>query len=210
MHSFNNITRLLLASGSPRRQQLIKYMGLPVELVRANADESCDIADPALFARELAIRKASAALEVRQPEPGEVIVSADTSVWVDGEMLGKPASEADAHRMLRKLSGRSHQVYTGTALAYLTKDGSGKISCRIDAFAVCTDVNFNELTDEEIWDYIATGEPMDKAGAYGIQDAFSIHIDSIKGDYNNVVGLPVAALYTALKAADSAICPSAS
>ena len=205
---FKHINRLLLASGSPRRQQLIKYIGLPVETVRANADESSDIPDPAAFARDLAVRKVKAALEVRYPDPGEVAVSADTSVWVDGKVLGKPGSEADAFHMLRLLSGRGHQVFTGTALAYQIVGGDGARQCRIDSFSVCTHVHFCELSDEEINAYIATGAPMDKAGAYGIQDAFSIHIDSISGDYNNVVGLPVAKLYDALKTADRIICPA--
>ncbi|MCC8168044.1 MAG: Maf family protein [Clostridiales bacterium] len=124
-----------------------------------------------------------------------IVVGADTVVAYGGAILGKPKDEADAARMLRMLSGNTHHVYTGVALVFV--DASGRVGERI--FHDETEVTMYPMSDKEIADYVATGEPMDKAGAYGIQGRCAIHIAKISGDYNNVVGLPVARLYQELK-----------
>jgi septum formation protein len=138
-----------------------------------------------------------------------LVIGADTVVSADGQILGKPKDAEDAFRMLKLLQGRTHQVYTGVTLVY---DGKGNADfgggCAVDisgknirelTFNMCTDVTFYAMSDDEIWEYILTGDPMDKAGAYGIQSGGARFVREIKGDYNNVVGLPVSRLYQELK-----------
>lgn len=173
--------RLILASGSPRRRELLSKMGYEFEVLVTDVDEH--VAGPA---REvvgiLSRRKADAA--AARLEDG-IVIASDTLVSMNGDVLGKPEDEDDAHRMLCELSGRTHQVYTGVTLA---DAADGRRLSRV----VCTHVTFRELTEEEIWDYIRSGEPMDKAGAYGIQGGAGRFVAALDGSYENVIGFPVA------------------
>ena len=187
--------RLILASCSPRRRELIKYIGAPYECISVDADESCFSKNPAVAVCEISSKKAVAALDdVKELEEEQVIIGADTIVVCDGKILGKPENPTHAKHMLKMLSGRTHQVYTGITLLYKKE---GKTLQK--AFSECTDVEFEKLTDSEIEEYIAVNEYSDKAGSYAIQGVFSAHVKGIKGDYNNVVGFPVARLYKELK-----------
>lgn len=180
--------RVVLASQSPRRQTLLKTIYDEFEICVSDADESVpEGTEPARAVEMIAMRKAQAVSKLR---PNDVVIGADTVVVVGGEILGKPADARDAAVMLRKLSGRKHQVYTGVAI--LTPGKTKVFSC-------CTDVQFALLTKEEINWYISTGEPLDKAGAYGIQEYGARFVEGIHGDFFNVMGLPVCALYEQLR-----------
>jgi len=177
---------IFLASKSPRRRELIAELGLPFVFGSPDADETVpEGTEPMDAAILVARRKADAARSLPEAA-GRIIVSADTIVVVDGRIFGKPADRDDACAMLAALSGRAHQVMTGVCV--VLPDG------RSGSFCECTDVCFYALTEEEISSYVDTGEPMDKAGAYGIQGIGKLLVEGIKGDYYNVVGLPVARL----------------
>ena len=180
---------LVLASASPRRRELIELLGVPFEVDPSAYEEPAPEThpDPAEFARSLALAKAE---EVAARHPERLTLGADTIVVLEHRLLAKPADAADAKRMLRELSGRTHQVITGVALV---SDGESR------SFHTSTDVTFRELEETEIRAYVATGEPMDKAGAYGIQGHGGLLIEGIRGDYPNVVGLPLAPLALALR-----------
>ena len=182
---------LVLASGSPRRRELLAQMGLPFEVAVSDVPETLDPSlAPEAQAVALAERKARA---VAPNVPDALILGADTIVVLDREILGKPADEADAGAMLRRLAGREHQVITGLALIDVA---SGEVR----RAAVETTVHMRPLTDEDIAAYVATGEPADKAGAYAIQGLGNAPVDRIDGCWTNVVGLPlcaVAELFTA-------------
>jgi septum formation protein len=179
---------LILASASPRRHELLLAAGIP-HRVRAASIVEDRLADepPPAFVRRLAEEKARAV----NCRAGDVVLGADTVVCLGDEILGKPASDEDACRMLRLLSGREHSVYTGICI--LRGDGS-------TADVASTGVQFAELSEEEIQEYVRTGEPRDKAGAYAIQGLASKFVTSITGCYHNVVGLPVSLVYRHLKA----------
>ena len=182
--------QFVLASASPRRRELVELMGLaPLKILPAVGEE---IAAPGLTGGDLAAALAlHKAREVSQhASEDDIVIGADTVVCLDGVVFGKPHDEADAHRMLRALSGRTHTVYTGVAV--IRGD-------EMRTHAEATTVRFRPLTDAEIAGYIATGEPMDKAGAYGIQGKGSLLITGIDGDFFNVMGLPVCALGEMLK-----------
>lgn len=207
--------RIILGSASPRRRELLEQIGLEFEIVVSDAREHYKSTRPEDIVRELALMKAehvAKEVERREKERAEqasipgldtgeahlrnvVILGADTIVVRDGQILGKPSDEEAAFSMLKSLQGRMHQVYTGVAV--LDFDGSG--SLRTISHAEETKVYVHEMTDEEIRRYIAAGESMDKAGAYGVQGRFAAFIDRIEGDYYNVVGLPVAYLYHTVK-----------
>jgi septum formation protein len=178
---------LILASQSPRRAELLRNVGIVFEVRPAEIDESVrEGEDPFAYVKRLAREKA---LEVLKSAPeGAVVIGADTTVVVDGESLGKPRDEADARRMLERLSGRGHQVTTGVCVAF--RNAGGAMVAEVDAEV--TEVEFAVMTVEEITAYVASGEPMDKAGAYAIQGMASRWIPGIRGCYFNVVGLPVA------------------
>lgn len=168
--------RILLASGSPRRKQLLEELGHRVTVVRPDFDEATVTEpDPKKLVEALAAGKGRS---VQPPEDG-LLVAADTVVVFRGKVLGKPADPEEAFRMLKAMSGQSHQVYTGV---YLAKEGKERI------FAEEAEVRFRTLTDAEIEAYIATGSPMDKAGAYGIQD--SGFVAGYQGSFNNIMGFP--------------------
>lgn len=173
---------LILASQSPRRKELMGLYQIPFTVRVTDIDETMDPAeDPRRAVARVSRSKAEAALQ----DSDEVVVAADTIVVCDGQVLGKPKDEADAFRMLRLLSGRTHEVMTG--ITVLRGDR------RITGTEV-TEVVFRSLSDQEIRSYIATGEPMDKAGAYGIQSGGALFVEAVMGDYYNVVGLPVCRL----------------
>ncbi|MBE6758685.1 MAG: septum formation protein Maf [Ruminococcaceae bacterium] len=177
---------LFLASASPRRRELIAAIGIPFVCASPEADETVPEGTPPRDAALLiARRKAEAARSMSESE-GRIIVSADTIVVVDGQIFGKPSDRQHAASMLRTLSGREHQVMTGVCV--ILPDGT------TDSFCECTGVRFYPLSDEEIERYIDSGEPMDKAGAYGIQGIGKLLVEGVSGDYFNVVGLPVAHL----------------
>ncbi len=179
----------ILASASPRRRELLAGLGLEFEIRPAKGEEH---PAPGLSGAETAKRLSRAkCLEVAaSASPDDVVIAADTVVAADGEILGKPHDASDAKRMLRALSGRSHWVYTGVTV---WKGGA------LRSAAEGTQVRFRALTDAEIEAYIATGEPMDKAGAYGIQGRAALFVEGIDGDYFNVVGLPLCRLGEMLK-----------
>lgn len=179
---------VVLASGSPRRRELLGQMGIEdFEVLPAQGEETAPegLAPDALVAC-LALQKAR---EVAALRPEATVIGADTVVALDGRVLGKPSDEEEAREMLSALSGRRHQVYTGMAVL-----SGGQAFTHVE----CTQVEFRPLTEEEIAAYVATGESMDKAGAYGIQGRACVFIRGIQGDYYNVVGLPVCALHELL------------
>ncbi len=177
---------LVLASASPRRAEILRNIGWPFEAMAANIDESRhDHEDAITYVKRIACAKAAA---VRLRVPSSPVVGADTVVVVDGEILGKPRDQEDARRMLRLLRGRWHQVLTGVAI-FNQNCGEPKVSHEV------TEVKFAEMSEDEIGWYVDSGEPMDKAGAYAIQGLGARFIEGIKGDYSNVVGLPVRLLY---------------
>ncbi len=178
---------LILASQSPRRKELLGLYGLPFSVRVADIDETMDPA--ASPAREVARVSRCKALAV-QRQPEDVVVAADTIVVCQGKILGKPRDPQEAKQMLRLLSGRDHQVMTGVTV--LRGD-----ECR--TFTEITDLHFRELSDREIDRYVATGEPMDKAGSYGIQGGAALFCERMTGDYYNVMGLPVCRLGQVLK-----------
>ena len=191
--------RLILASASPRRRELLTQAGYTFEVHPAHVNEDLrPDEDPIAYVVRLAREKAQAVfaeISAKSPAPPQVVVlGADTTVTLDSHILAKPEDAADAARMLRLLSGRTHRVITGVAIA--TASG-------IEVAAEVTGVQFLTLSDEEIAAYIATGEPMDKAGAYGIQGLAAKWIPRVEGCYFNVVGLPLALVATMLEQASS-------
>lgn len=181
--------KIILASKSPRRRELLSRMGLEFSVRTAHIDESMDpFRHPADEVARVSLLKAEAVLP--QCEPNDLIISADTIVVCESLMMGKPHSESEAFSMLRRLSGRDHQVMTG-----LTVLCGGSV----ENLTVTTTLRFRHLSDEEIRAYIATGEPMDKAGAYGIQGFAAMFVVGLDGDYYNVMGLPVCTLTMILR-----------
>jgi septum formation protein len=179
---------LVLASGSPRRHQLLAELGVAFDVRPADVDEAPRPGEDAVeLVRRLAVDKASAGLAAA-PERPIVVLGADTLVAVEGEVLGKPVDEADAARMLRTLSGTRHQVHTGVAVA--TADATGTAT-RLEVEVETTHVHMAPWTDEEIAAYVASGEPMDKAGSYAIQEVGDRKVTRIEGSFDNVVGLPL-------------------
>lgn len=180
---------LILASQSPRRRELLGLITQEFLVRPTGCDESFCCADPAEHARQLALRKCAAALDGQPLAEADAVIAADTVVFLDGVLLEKPATPDEARAMLRRLSGHTHTVCTGVAVAYRGETRS---------FVQQTRVTFRELSDQMIGWYVATGEPMDKAGAYGIQGKGALLVEGIQGDYFNVVGLPVSPLYQLL------------
>ena len=182
--------RLVLASASPRRRELLSQAGFSFEVHPAHVNEDLrPEEDPIAYVVRLAREKALAVYGLLE-DPEAIVLGADTTVTLDGHILAKPADSSDASRVLRMLSGRTHRVITGVAIA---------TSAGTEVAAEVTGVQFLTLTDEEIAAYIATGEPMDKAGAYGIQGYAAKWIPRIEGCYFNVVGLPLALVSTMLE-----------
>ncbi len=180
---------IILASGSPRRREILSDLGAELKIITADVDESSNERDPERLAEALAIKKGQAVYEklLRDGSSDATlpIISADTVVFCEGEIMGKPCDRADAERMLKKLSGKAHTVTTGICVISNGVPFSSYLTTRVFV---------DPLTDEEINAYIDTRDPFDKAGAYGIQGVFSKHISKIDGCYFNVVGLPINAL----------------
>lgn len=206
--------KIILASQSPRRRELLALAGYDFEVITSDVDEEITKEKPEEIAEDLSCQKAEDVFNKVLEKYGKeyiqdyVIIGADTIVSIDGEILGKPKDKEDAYRMISLLQGRTHQVYTGVTLVYRLSD------CReVVSFSECTDVTFYPMTEEEIESYVnketvvASSTPSsqlifdwsDKAGAYGIQATSAKYIKGINGDYYNVVGLPIARLHQELK-----------
>lgn len=178
--------QLILASASPRRKALLSLFGIPFTIRAADIDETMDPEKPPFD--EVARVSRSKALAVSR-ENSDIVIAADTIVVCQGKVLGKPHSEEEAASMLRLLSGRDHQVMTGCTILY---------GDRVETFTEVTSLHFRSLSEKEIQKYVRSGEPMDKAGAYGIQGGAALFCEKLEGDYYNVMGLPVCRLYETL------------
>ena len=197
-----NNKKIILASGSPRRRELLSQIGLSFTVRVSEADEHTEETKPEKLVCILSERKALAVWDELTEEEKEesILIGADTVVAVDDRILGKPADETEAFRMIELLQGRSHQVYTGVTILRQgglqpLADETNTCSIQKKQFFEKTDVLVYPMSEEEITAYVKTGEPLDKAGAYGIQGSFAAYIQGINGDYSNVVGLPVGRLY---------------
>lgn len=197
--------KIILASGSPRRKQLLEQTGFEFEICVSACEEKITSTDPEKVCMELSLQKAldvASMIKAYNEKHSDIasdrdliIIGADTIVAVDDEILGKPKDDDEAILMLKKLSGREHSVYTGVSFVFMSSDGRvGEHS-----FFERTGVSVYDLDEDEIAAYVDSGEPLDKAGAYGIQGGFAKYIEKISGDYFNVVGLPVSRLYHELK-----------
>lgn len=200
--------RIILASASPRRRELLEQIGLNFEVRVSDVEEKASTNVPEILVQELSRQKAEAVfqeLSLKKPAEKFLVIGADTVVSCDGRILGKPGNAEEAVEMLTLLQGRSHEVYTGVTLLYQGNsregDNSAGAECSIlrKIFHEVTKVQFYPMSRKEIVAYVDTGEPLDKAGAYGIQGICARYIKGIKGDYNNVVGLPVGRLYQEIK-----------
>ena len=185
--------QIVLASQSPRRRELLDRAGFLFDVIPADRDDIITKTIPSEVVCELSYQKAMDVYEKLANQENYLVIGADTVVASEGEILGKPKSKQEAYDMLKKLAGKDHEVYTGVTFVY------NEDVLKSHTFFECTRVTFYPMTDKEINDYIKTGDPMDKAGAYGIQGPCGIYIEKIDGDYNNVVGLPIARVYQELK-----------
>lgn len=183
--------KIILASASPRRRELLAQIGLEFTVIPSQAEEVITKILPHEIVEELSVQKAA---DVAAQVGEAIVIGSDTIVWQNGRVMGKPHSQAEAKEMLLGLQGAEHSVFTGVTV--IVKDGE-KAECH--TFSKETKVRVYPMTEAEIDRYIATGDPMDKAGAYGIQGQFAAWVEGIEGDYNSVVGLPVAALWQVLK-----------
>lgn len=176
--------RIVLASASPRRSELLRQVGVDFKVKLKETNEDCNLIKPYDYVKDLSLRKAMAVFKSLDESEAKdtVVIGADTVVYHDGKILLKPKDREDAFNIIKELSGNTHQVYTGVALVTYK---------RVVNFSEKTDVYVYTLSDDIINDYVNTKEPYDKAGAYGIQGLFGAYIKGIDGDYNNVVGLPV-------------------
>ncbi len=184
--------KYILASASPRRKELLTQAGFVFEVIPSSIEEKITKKAPAEIVMELASQKAND-IFCRYGIKDCVVIGADTIVVYRDELLGKPKDKAEAYDMLSMLADRTHQVYTGVSLVISKK---GRVHTR--TFYEATDVTFCPVSKEDLHTYVETGDPLDKAGAYGIQGPFAVHVKCINGDYNNVVGLPVCRLYQEL------------
>lgn len=186
----NNI-KIILASASPRRKELLEQIGVDFEIAVSDKETAIDCSDPVEACRKQAYNKAVDIVEkskLKYSDKDFVVISADTIVAIDKKILGKPKDKSDARKMLKSLSGRKHRVYTAVCVYNSLKDS-------YESFVEDTPVEVARLSSEEIEDYLEKKEPYDKAGAYAIQGYFSRYIVGIEGDYYNVMGLPVGRLY---------------
>ena len=210
--------KIVLGSASPRRRELLKQVGLEFEVVVSDVEEKVTSAVPHKVVEELSVQKADGVLDVLLKKQDEaqgqenfademLIIGADTIVACDGQILGKPKDEEDAKEMLRRLQGRTHEVYTGVTVLHVKQNrgttgsniGLNEVKVEYRTFHEMTKVVFCAMSEGEIENYVASGDPLDKAGAYGIQGLCARYISGIEGDYNNVVGLPVGRLYQEIK-----------
>ena len=183
--------KLILASASPRRKELLGKIGLEFNIIPAKGEEVVTKNLPWEVVEELSFQKAKEIADMQMEEC--IVIGSDTIVAKGEKIMGKPKDEADAYQMLSEIAGDVHQVYTGVTLIRTGKEP------KVITFAEKTDVHLYPMSEKEIYSYIATKDPMDKAGAYGIQGDFAIHVKGIEGDYYNVVGLPIGKVYQELK-----------
>ncbi len=200
-----------MASASPRRRELLSQIGLEFQIVVSDVEEEITKTNPAEIVEELSYQKAEAVLKNLSEDREVLVIGADTIVASGEKILGKPANEEDAINMLSNLQGKSHEVYTGVTLLYrgmsrisesnAENDASGEVDKQVicKTFHEATKVHFYPMSEQEIREYVSTKDPLDKAGAYGIQGFCARYISGIEGDYNNVVGLPVGRLYQEVK-----------
>ena len=193
-HVYHTKKKIVLASASPRRKELMQQAGYEFEIQVSHKEEVYTGTTPDEIVKELALLKAKDIAEQNERK-NLIVIGADTVVAHKGMILGKPKSAEDAFEMILGFQGDKHQVYTGVAI--LSYDESGVET--VVNHAVRTDVYVNAMTEDEIWAYIQRDNVMDKAGSYGIQSGFAVHIEKIEGDYFNVVGLPVSYIYDVLK-----------
>lgn len=186
--------RIILASASPRRKELMALAGYEFEIKVSKKEEKYTSTSPDEIVKELSLLKAED-IAGQEEQKNLIVIGADTVVAHEGTILGKPRSKEHAYQMIKSFQGDKHQVYTGVAILKFDEEGKKTVINH----AVKTDVYVNAMTDDEIWSYIERDNVLDKAGAYGIQSGFSIHIEKIEGDYFNVVGLPISFIYEALK-----------
>lgn len=193
-----NDMKIILASQSPRRRVLLQKTGFKFEIIISDVDETTKEDRPERIVEELSYIKAHDVFCKIKNEYQEdlIVIGADTIVSIDGQILGKPETEKEAYQMIEKIQGNIHQVYTGVTIIKYQAE-TDKVD--VKTFTECTDVTVFPMMDDEIHEYISTGDCMDKAGAYGIQSNFGVFVEKIDGDYNNVVGLPIARLYHVLK-----------
>lgn len=184
--------RIILASASPRRKELLEQVGITFEVIPSTVEEKMQGTTPGELVESLALQKAEDVFNSLLENANEdlVVLGSDTIVVCDGKRLGKPLDEPDAFRMLKMLSDREHEVYTGVCVMSFTNGQK-----QVYTFCECTKVRMFPITDEQARWYISTNEPMDKAGSYGIQGMGAVFIKGITGDYNSVVGLPVAKVW---------------
>ena len=181
--------KIILASASPRRRELLEWAGVNFQVITGNGEEHITKTEPSQIVEELSKEKVFQVADIVSGEEETVVIGADTIVSFQGKILGKPSDKEDSGKMLEMLQGKTHQVYTGVTIA-LFREGRWQSH----SFSECTDVTFYPVSREEIEAYVETGDPADKAGSYGIQGPFGIYVKEIRGDYHNVVGLPVSRL----------------
>lgn len=186
--------KIVLASASPRRRELLAAAGVIFQVCAADSEEKITSDKPEEIVRELSMQKATAVALNFDMEEGTIVIGADTIVSYDNKILGKPSDEPEAFKTLKMLQGNTHQVYTGVSVLIKRNGKWEDVS-----FVESTDVTFYPVSDEEIRAYIESGEPMDKAGSYGIQGSFGIYVKELRGEYTNVVGLPVGRLFYEMK-----------
>lgn len=186
--------KIVLASASPRRRELLANAGVIFQVCTSNSEEVITFEKPEDVVAELSLQKAKAVAESYEIENDSIIIGADTIVVHKGKILGKPSDEDDAFETLKSLQDDTHQVYTGVTVLRKNSNEWNKI-----VFSECTDVTFYPVSDDEIREYIKTGEPFDKAGSYGIQGGFGCYVKMISGEYTNVVGLPIGRLFYEMK-----------
>ena len=177
--------RIILASNSPRRREILEQAGINFQIIPSQCEEKISSTDPESVVKELALLKATSV--ANQYRDNTIVIGADTVVANMGKILGKPSDELDAANMLMNLQGHSHDVYTGVAIVIKEDNGNTQTLC----FSENTKVRIDDMSKEQVMNYILTGEPMDKAGSYAIQGKFAKYIRGIEGDYYNVVGFPI-------------------
>lgn len=185
--------QIILASQSPRRKEILQQVGVAFTVIPSNKEEVITSEDPVQVVKDLARMKALDIAEQTE-EDQVIIIGADTVVVHKNQILGKPKSEVHAFEMLMDLQGNQHEVYSGVALVIQRKGQEQQII----NFAVCTKVGISPMTKQQIDEYVASGEPLDKAGAYAIQGKFAVYVNELLGDYYNVVGLPISQIYEKL------------
>lgn len=201
----NQKYNIVLASGSPRRKEILTQAGLDFTVIKSEGEEVITNSDPSMVTMELSRQKAievydringtyEASSDIYAKEKPIIVIGSDTVVAIDGQILGKPKDEAEAVCMIQKLQGRSHSVFTGVTIVLQSGEAENTVT-----FACETKVHVYPMSNQEIENYVLTGEPMDKAGAYGIQGLFAKYVEKIEGDYLNVVGFPLSAFWRELQ-----------